>query len=112
MPNTEILTSNHSLGEEELALAREGGACEGAALARRLGATLGDDGSAENQAGREQARKILDAAAAADPRKIARADLRRAVSLYAGPQATDREKAAVASKVLEFLNKRQIAIAT
>ena len=112
MTKTEILSPGPRVGEEELALAREGGAPEKAALARRLGATLGDDGSADNQAGREQARKILDAAATSTPKKIARADLKRAVALYAGPRATDKEKAAVSGKVLEFLNKRQIAITT
>lgn len=100
------------LGEEELALAREGGACERAALGRRLGLTKVQGESDDNQTGRQQARQILDAAAAANPKKIAKTDLQRAVALYAGPQATNRERAAVASKVMEFLSKRQIAIAT
>lgn len=113
MTNKTILQPGfQQLGEEELALAREGGACERAALGRRLGLTKVRGVSDDNQAGREQARQILDAAAAANPKKIARTDLRRAVALYAGPQATDKERTAVASKVMEFLSKRQIAVAT
>jgi len=110
MTNAEIIKTKHRVGEEELALAREGGACERSALRRRLSSSSGEGESPENQSGREQARKILDAAAAA--KKIARSDLKRAVALYAGPQATDKERAAVTSKVMEFLSKRQIALAT
>ena len=106
MTKTEILTARHRIGEEELALAHEGGACESAALQRRLSSSAGEGDAPENQSGREQARQILDAATAA--KKIARADLRQAIALYAGPQATDKEKVAVASKVLEFLSKKQV----
>ena len=109
MTRTEILTTRHRVGEEELALAREGGACEGAALRRRLEASSGGEEAPENQEGRAEARKILDAAASV--KKIARVDLKHAVALYAGPRATDKERAAVASKVMEFLSKRQIAVA-
>jgi hypothetical protein len=109
MTKTENMSTKHRVGEEELALAHEGGACEKEALKRRLSSSSGEGDAPENQSGREQARQILDAATAA--KKIARADLKRAVALYAGPQATDKEKAAVASKVMEFLSKKQIAVA-
>jgi len=66
-------------------------------------ALLGDD---NELTGCQEARKILDAAA--QSKSIARADLKRAIWLHAGKQSTEVERAAVGSKMLDFLNKRQI----
>jgi hypothetical protein len=68
--------------------------------------TSGDDSS---QAERQEARKILDAAVAA--KSISRDDLKKAVWLYAGKQSTEKERAAVGSKMIAFLNKRQVTLA-
>lgn len=66
---------------------------------------LGDDEPPELQ-GRREARKILDAAA--QSKSISRADLKKAIWLHTGRQATDAERAAAGSKMLDFLGKRQI----
>jgi len=60
--------------------------------------------------GRQAARQILDAAAGS--KTISKDDLKRAISLYAGAQATKEEKVAVGSKVLDFLKKKQIKLST
>lgn len=60
--------------------------------------------------GRRAARQILDAAAGS--KTISKDDLKRAISLYAGAQATKEEKVAVGSKVLDFLKKKQIKLST
>ncbi len=59
---------------------------------------------------KQKARTLLDAAANANPKKISRGDLKKAILLYAGPDATDKEKAAVGSKMLTFLQKRKIEV--
>jgi hypothetical protein len=70
-------------------------------------ALLGDDVPAELQ-GRREARKILDDASQA--KSISRADLKRAIWLHAGAQSTEAERAAVGSKMLDFLRKQQIKL--
>ena len=55
-------------------------------------------------------RKII--ASAVDSKKMSRQDFNRAVNLYAGPQATAKEKAAVGAKMLGFLQKKKIALDT
>jgi hypothetical protein len=72
-------------------------------------ALLGDDDVSQLQSRRE-ARKILDDAFPA--KSISRADLKRAIWLHAGKQSTEAERAAVGSKMLDFLNKRQIKLST
>jgi hypothetical protein len=59
--------------------------------------------------GRQDARKILDTAAQA--KTISQADFKKAIGLYAGQQATASERVAVGSKILSFLDKRQIKLA-
>ena len=75
----------------------------------RGGCVRGDDLSPDIQ-GRQAARQILDAAAGS--KTINKNDLKRAIFLYAGAQATKEEKVAVGSKVLDFLKKKQIKLST
>ena len=75
----------------------------------RSGRVRGDDLSPDIQ-GRQAARQILDAAAGS--KTISKDDLKKAISLYAGAQATKEEKVAVGSKVLDFLKKKQIKLST
>ena len=69
----------------------------------------GDENSSDIQE-RRAARQILDDATAA--KTISKNDLKKAISLYAGAQATKEEKIAVGSKVLDFLKKKQIKLST
>jgi hypothetical protein len=69
-----------------------------------LGAFVGDAG----QDGQSAARKILSAAAAA--RQISRADLKKAIWLYAGKQSTEKERTAVGSKMISYLNERRVSL--
>jgi hypothetical protein len=72
---------------------------------------LGNDLRSEpspNPDGRQEARRILDKAA--QDKKLSRTDLKRAINLYAGRQATDKERAAVGSKMLDFLTKKEIKL--
>ena len=64
--------------------------------------------SGEDLEGQAAARKMLEDAA--DAKTISRASLKKAILLYAGQNATDKEKAAIGSKVLTFLSKKQVQI--
>jgi hypothetical protein len=78
-------------------------------LGRYLDRLQGDDVPPEIQ-GRQAARQILDRAA--NTKAISRTDLKKAIQLYAGQQATETERVAVGSKMLDFLNKRQVKLVT
>ena len=70
---------------------------------------LGDDLRTEpapDVEGQQEARRILNKAF--QEKSIGRPDLKRAIALYAGKHATDKERAAAGSKMLDFLNKRQV----
>ena len=73
---------------------------------RQRSRTSGDEGLTGQQA----ARKILEDAA--DAKVISRNDLKKAISLYTGPTASDREKIEIGSKVLAFLKKKNVQITT
>ena len=49
-------------------------------------------------------------AASVEQKRITRQDFGRAVRMYAGPEATDKERAAVGSKLLAFLQKKKVEI--
>jgi hypothetical protein len=59
---------------------------------------------------RQQARQILKSASAG--KSISRADLKKAIWLYAGKQSTEKERTLVGSKMLQFLNQRQVKLAS
>jgi hypothetical protein len=63
---------------------------------------------ADGPSGQQAARRILEDAA--DSKKISRSDLKKAILLYTGKEASDRERVAVGSKVLTFLQKKNIQI--
>jgi hypothetical protein len=77
------------------------------ALGRYLDHLRGLDNPPEIQ-GRQAARTILDNAA--QTKSISRTDLKKAIQLYAGQQATKAERAAVGSKMLDFINKKQVKL--
>lgn len=56
----------------------------------------------------QAARKMLEDAA--DAKSISRTNLKKAILMFAGQNATDKEKAAVGSKVLSFLSKKNVQI--
>jgi hypothetical protein len=64
--------------------------------------------SGEDLTEQQIARKMLEDAAEA--KSISRASLKKAILLYAGQNASDKEKASVGSKVLTFLSKKQVEI--
>lgn len=70
------------------------------------GAFVGDEVE-----GRRQARAIIDASSNASPKQITKSDLKRAIDLWAGPDATKSEKLAVGAKMMSFLDKRNIKVA-
>jgi hypothetical protein len=76
-------------------------------LLKQKGVKLSGDDSED---GHRKARAILDAAANASPKQIAKSDLKRAIDLWAGPQATKEEKVAVGAKMMAFLDKRKIKL--
>ncbi len=80
-------------------------------LLARLGklAKTTSSGEAPKDNGRQQARQILKSAATG--RSISRADLKRAIWLYAGQQSTETERTMVGSKMLAYLNKHQVRLA-
>lgn len=57
---------------------------------------------------RQAAKAILQGAAGS--KKIARADLKKAIWLYAGKQSTVEERTAVGSKMLTYLNKNKVQL--
>jgi hypothetical protein len=63
-----------------------------------------------DQKAKQEARKLIDAAVAA--KSISRLDLKRAIWLYAGKQSTEKERAAVGSKMISLLNKKQVQFAS
>jgi len=63
-----------------------------------------------DQKAKQEARKLIDAAVAA--KSISRLDLKRAIWLYAGKQSTEKERAAVGSKMISLLNKKQVQLAS
>lgn len=65
-------------------------------------------GEDTSQSDRQEARRILDAAASA--KTISRDGLKRAIWLYAGRQSTEKERTDVGSKMLAFLNKHQVKL--
>lgn len=65
----------------------------------------GDDDQIAN---RQVARKMLEDAA--DAKTIKRADVKKAIALYAGSSATDKEKTDIGSKILTFLQKKNVQI--
>jgi len=72
---------------------------------------LGDDLRTEpapDVEGQQEARRILNKAF--QEKSIGRPDLKRAIALYAGKHATDKERAAAGSKMLDFLNKKEIKL--
>jgi hypothetical protein len=76
-------------------------------LGRYLDSLRGEDDSLNLQ-DRHKAREILDKAA--NEKVISRADLKQAIRLYAGEQSTPNERAAVGSKMLAFIAKKQVKL--
>lgn len=74
-------------------------------LRKKRSTTSGDDLTPE-----QTARKMLEDAA--DAKSISRGNLKKAITLFAGPNATDKERVAVGSKVLTFLSKKNVQITT
>lgn len=83
--------------------------------ARKLLARLGklakttSSGEEPKSSGQQQASAILKSAAAG--RSISRTDLKKAIWLYAGAQSTEKERTAVGSRMLAYLNKHQVKLA-
>lgn len=77
-------------------------------LLKQKGVKLSGDDAPD---GRRQAREILDTAANATPKQITKSDLKRAIDLWAGPQATKEEKLAIGAKMMSFIDKRKIKLA-
>jgi hypothetical protein len=102
------LLSGDSDQLEELKLRAEAGDARAQrqleALRKSNSKTSGDD----LVSSRQTARKLLEDAA--DSKTISRTDLKRAIMLYAGNEATVDEKTAVGSKILAFLQKKNVRI--
>lgn len=77
-------------------------------LGQYLDRLRGENDDLSNLQGRQAARAILDSAA--NSKSISRADLKKAIRLYAGQQSTPSEQAAVGSKVLDFISKKQVKL--
>jgi hypothetical protein len=58
--------------------------------------------------GLQEARRILNKAL--QDKSISRPDLKRAMALYAGKQATEDERDAADRRVIDFLNKKKIRL--
>jgi len=72
---------------------------------------LGDDLRTEpapDVEGQQEARRILNKAF--QEKSISRPELKRAMELYAGKQAADKERVAAGSKMIDFLNKKKIKL--
>jgi hypothetical protein len=67
-----------------------------------------DRSSGDAEADRQLAKKMLEDAA--DAKTIRRSDVKKAITLYAGDQATDKEKTDIGSKILTFLQKKNVQI--
>jgi hypothetical protein len=118
----EIVSSGHDeilgssfIGDDERAYAADGGMADKMALQRRITSSGSNRhlafvrGEADTDAtSRQTAKKILEQSA--DSKTIKKSDLRRAIELYAGNNATTQEKTAVGSKMLEYLTKKKIKI--
>lgn len=79
-------------------------------LMKRNKPSNGVVGSDDNLTNEQAARRMLEDAA--DSKLISRGNLKKAIFLFAGQNATDKERVAVGSKVLAFLNKKNVQITT
>jgi hypothetical protein len=74
----------------------------------RLQTAKSSGDASSSQVDRQAAKQVLQAAAGS--KKITRADLRRAIWLYAGKQSTVEERTAIGSKMIAYLNNNKVQL--